>query len=110
MTLNRRIAKLERQLGQHRCGCLSNADLSWPGNHPNHTCSTCGGERIIYTLTHHPGAAELLLQAALPLITKAYQNGNHADLTKLTDAELHQLRTAFAALQEQSHIPRESNS
>jgi hypothetical protein len=110
MTLKRRIAKLEHQLGQQHCTCPNNAELSWPGHNANHTCTSCGGQRIIYTLPHDPGPAEPLLEAALPLIAKAYQHPNHADLNKLSDAELVQLKNALAALQEQVHLPGASES
>ena len=99
MSLNTRIAKLERTLGSQNCTCPDSADLSWPGHRPNPHCANCGGERLIYLLTHHPRHAEPLLRQALPILAKAYNGHERADLTKLTDAELHQLKAALQAHQ-----------
>ena len=98
MSLNSRISKLERALGALPCHCPDTAELSWPGHQPEPQCPTCGGERFIYLLPYHPREAEPLLRQALPILAKAY-NGNHnADLSNLTDNELHQLKTAFQAI------------
>jgi len=100
MSLQNRISQLERRLGALPCTCPHNADLSWPGYEPDPSCPTCGGERLIYPLTHHPRGGEPLIRAALPILAKAY-NGNHrAHLDRLTDDELDQLRRALVAIQQ----------
>jgi hypothetical protein len=99
MTLKRRIAKLEHQLGQQPCNCPNNTDLSWPGHNPNHTCTTCGGQRIIYPLPHCPRNTEPDLRAVLPILAKTYNGNTKADLRALTDQELTQLSAALAAFE-----------
>ena len=54
MSVNNRISQLERTLGALPCTCPNNTDLSWPGHQPDPNCPSCGGERLIYPLTHHP--------------------------------------------------------
>jgi hypothetical protein len=98
MKLNTRLAKLERTLADQRCTCLNSTDLSWPGHHPHTHCSSCGGERLLCTLKHHPREAEPLLRRVLPLIEKIYINGDRSDLSKLRDHELQQVKEALLAL------------
>ena len=98
MTLNNRITKLERTIGDHHCNCSNTADLSWPGHHPNRHCAAGGGQRLIYQLDHHPRHAEPLLRAVLPLFRRIDEGPNHADLSKLTDDGLRQVREALQAL------------
>jgi hypothetical protein len=97
MNLNTRISRLEQTLATQRCRCPDSTDLAWPGNHPAEHCSRCGGERVLYPLTHPPGAAERLLRNALPIMRKAWADSDRADLSKLTDQELRQLREALQA-------------
>jgi hypothetical protein len=100
MNLNNRISKLERTLGEEHCSCPNSADLAWPGHQPDPTCKRCGGQRTIYDLPHHPHRAEPLMRNVLPLFKKADDGTGHADLSKLTDAELVQLREALAAVEQ----------
>src|SRR5207249_1578214 len=72
MNLNRRITQLERTLAREPCACPENTDLAWPGHHPDSHCATCGGERLTYILTSHPGDAEALVRRALPILAKTY--------------------------------------
>ena len=100
MRLHNRISQLERKLGALPCTCPHNADLSWPGHQPDPHCPSCGGERLIYPLAHHPGPGEPLIRQALPIIRKAFGNDKRADLGKLTDQELHQLKTALQTVEQ----------
>ena len=63
-------------------------------------CPTCGGQQLVYPLPHHPRGAEPLIRQALPLLKKAYDGNTRADLGKLTDQELHQLKTALQAIEQ----------
>jgi hypothetical protein len=98
--LNGRIGRLEHTLGALPCTCPNSSDLSWPGHHPDPHCPTCGGQRLIYPLPHHPRRAEPLIRQALPIIKKAYGTNYHADLNTLTDHELDQVKTALQAVQQ----------
>ena len=100
MNLNSRIAQLERTLANQHCDCPDNTDLTWPGHQPNPHCPTCGGERLIYPLAHHPRNAEPLIRQALPILQKAYGAGHRADLSTLTNQELQQLKTALQAVEQ----------
>jgi hypothetical protein len=100
MRLHSRISQLERRLGTLPCTCPHNTDLSWPGHQPNPSCPSCGGQRLIYPLPHHPRDAEPLLRAALPILAKAYNGNAHANLNNLTDNELDQLKTALQAAEQ----------
>ena len=99
MNLDHRIGKLERTLAALACTCPNSADLAWPGYEPGLHCDTCGGERLIYPLTNHPGHNEPLIRNALPILNKAYNGNPTADLSKLTDHELQQIRAALHAHQ-----------
>ena len=98
--LNSRINRLEQTLGTLPCSCPDSTQLSWPGHEPHPQCPTCGGERLVYPLAHHPGPAEPLIRQALPIIKKAFGNDKGADLGKLTDQELHQLKTALQTVEQ----------
>jgi hypothetical protein len=98
MNLQNRISQLERTLSALPCNCPNSADLAWPGHEPDTNCPRCGGKRLIYPLANHPRSAEPLIREALPLIKKAYGANTHADLSKLNDQELHQLKTALQAV------------
>ena len=98
--LNSRINRLKQTLGTLPCSCPDSTHLSWPGHEPEPHCPTCGGERLLYPLAHHPGPGEPLLRRALPIITKTYDVNNRADLSKLTDQELHQLKTALQTVEQ----------
>jgi len=98
--LNNRIRRLEHTLEAISCICPNGADLAWPGHQPDPNCPTCGGERLIYPLPHHPCGAEPLIRQALPILTKAYVGNQRADLSKLTDHELDQLKTALQAVEQ----------
>jgi hypothetical protein len=98
--LNHRLSRLEQTLGSLPCSCPSSADLAWPGHQPDTHCRSCGGERLIYPLAHHPRDAERLIRQALPLITKAYDGNPRPDLSTLTNHELHQLKTALQAVEQ----------
>jgi hypothetical protein len=100
MNLNNRITRLEQTLASRPCKCPDCADLSWPGHQPNSHCPRCGGQRLIYPLTHHPRAAEPLLRDALPILAKSYNGRERADLSKLTDPELQQLKQALQAAED----------
>ena len=100
MSVNNRISQLERTLGALPCTCPNNTDLSWPGHQPDPNCPSCGGERLIYPLTHHPRRSEPLIRAALPILTKAYNGNQRADLNNLTDNELDQLKSALQVVAE----------
>ena len=100
MNLNSRITRLEQRLQSQPCPCPDNTDLSWPGHQPPQHCATCGGERLIYPLTHHPRNSEPLIRAALPILTKAYNGNQRADLNNLTDNELDQLKSALQVVEE----------
>jgi hypothetical protein len=102
MNLNRRIARLERTLGERPCTCENSADLAYPGHTPYERCLHCHGKRIIYTFEHHPKTALPLLQQAVPLMAKADANGER-NLANLTDRELRQLRAAMQLYE--SHAP-----
>jgi hypothetical protein len=67
---------------------------------PNTNCPTCGGQKLVYPLPHHPRRAEPLIRQALPLLKKAFGTEQRADLSKLTDQELHQLKTALQAIEQ----------
>jgi len=95
--LNSRVTRLERTLGTLPCSCPNNAELSWPGHQPDPHCARCGGERRIYPLAHQPGPAEALLRQTLPIIQKAYGNNQGADLSQLSNHELHTLKKALQA-------------
>src|SRR5207245_1391528 len=82
--LNNRIIRLEHTLGTLPCSCPNSTQLSWPGHQPDPHCRSCGGERLLYPLTHHPGPGEPLIREALPLIAKAYDGNTRADLSTLT--------------------------
>lgn len=96
--INARLTKLERALAHHHCGCPNSAELSWPGHQPNPHCPHCGGQRLIYPLDQHPRHAEPLMRKALPLIQKACLDSDRADLSRLTDPELHQIKQALLAV------------
>jgi hypothetical protein len=100
MSLNNRISQLERTLGALPCTCTNNTDLSWPGHQPDPNCPNCGGERLIYPLTHHPHNSEPLIRAALPILAKAYNSNHRADLSNLTDNELDQLKRGLQVVEE----------
>jgi hypothetical protein len=100
MSLHNRINQLERTLGALPCTCPNNANLSWPGHQPDPNCPTCGGQRLIYPRTHHPRNSEPLIRAALPILTKAYNGNQRADLSNLTDNELDQLKSALQVVEE----------
>jgi len=51
-------------------------------------------------LPHPPRKAEPLIRQALPILTKAYIGNQRADLSKLTDQELDQLKTALQAVEQ----------
>jgi hypothetical protein len=97
MSLNNRISRLEQQLQNRPCACPNNADLAWPGQRPDGHCATCGGERLIYVLNHHPGDAEHVVRGALPILAKTYDGTNQADYSNLTDEELQGLKHALQA-------------
>jgi hypothetical protein len=97
MNLERRIARLENTLASHGCTCPDSAELSWPGNPIPPNCNNCGGQRIVYPLRQHPRQLEAVIRAGLPLIAKACADSPRADLSRLTDHELHVLRTALQA-------------
>ena len=99
MNLNSRITRLEQRLQSQPCPCPDNTDLSWPGHQPPPHCATCGGERLIYLLNHHPRDAEAQLRAALPLLAKTHDGSDRPDYSKLTDRELQQVRAALHAHQ-----------
>jgi hypothetical protein len=99
MTLSQRIHRLEHTPGQLHYTCTKSAELARPRHQPEPHCPTCGGERRIYELPHHPREAEPPIRPTLPIIEKAYSNNDRADLAKLTDSELHQLKTALQALE-----------
>ena len=48
------------------------------------------GERLIYPLAHHARDSEPLIRQALPTIQKAFGTDQRADLSTLTNHELHQ--------------------
>jgi hypothetical protein len=98
--LNSRTTRLEHTLGRLPCGCPNSTDLSWPGHEPDPHCPTCGGKRLVYPLAHHPGPGEPLIRRALPIIQKAFGNDQRADLSTLTDQELHQLKTALQTVEQ----------
>ena len=98
--LNSRINRLEQTLGTLPCSCQDSTQLSWPGHEPHPQCPTCGGERLVYPLAHHPGPGKPLIRQALPIIKKAFGNDKRADLGKLTDQELHQLKTALQTVEQ----------
>jgi hypothetical protein len=95
-----RISRLEHTLQALPCPCPNSAELAWPGHQPHPNCPTCGGERLIYPLPHPPRKAEPLIRQALPILTKAYIGNQRADLSKLTDQELDQLKTALQAVEQ----------
>ena len=97
MSVNNRISQLERTLGALPCTCPNNTDLSWPGHQPDPNCPSCGGERLIYLLTHRPRQAEAQLRAVLPILTKTDDGSDRPDYSKLTDNELQQLKQALHA-------------
>ena len=97
MNLNQRITRLEHTLGQQPCSCDDNNDLAWPGRQPDPNCHHCGGRRFIYPLSHHPGEGEAQMRAALPLLAKTYDGHKRAQLGRLSDDELRQLRAALIA-------------
>jgi hypothetical protein len=99
MNLNQRLHRLEQQLRQQRCRCTNSAELSWPTHQPDPHCPSCAGERLVHPLKHHPRNAEPLIRAALPIIEKADAGHNRIYLNKLTNTELHQLKTALQALE-----------
>jgi hypothetical protein len=108
-SLNSRLDRLEHRLATLPCSCPESSDISWPGHQPNPHCPTCGGERLIYPLTHYPGPGEQLIRQALPILKKAYGAGRRADLSTLTNHELHQLKTALQAVaqaQPKTHAQR----
>jgi hypothetical protein len=98
--LNNHINRLEQTLGTLPCSCADSTHLSWPGHQPDPHCPRCGGERLVYPLAHHPGPAEPLIRQALPIIKRAFGNDKRADLGKLTDQELHQLKTALQRVEQ----------
>jgi hypothetical protein len=98
--LNGRINRLEHTLGALRCSCPDSVDLAWPGQQPDPHCPTCGGKRLIYPLAHHPGPGEPLIRQALPIIKEAFGDDQRADLSTLTDQELHQLKTALQTIEQ----------
>jgi hypothetical protein len=100
MRLHSRISQLERRLGTLPCTCPHNTDLSWPGHQPDPNCPSCGGERLIYPLKHHPRNSEPLIRAALPILAKAYNGNAQADLNNLSDNELDQLKRALQVVEE----------
>jgi hypothetical protein len=97
MNLNNRITRLEQRIQRQPCVCPDNADLAWPGHHPDLHCPRCGGERLIYLLSHFPRQAEAQLRAVLPILTKTYDGSDRPDYSKLTDHELQQLKQALQA-------------
>ena len=97
--LNNRISRLEHRLGTLPCHCQNSADRACPGHQPDPHCRSCGGERLIYPLANHPRDAEPLIRQALPIIEKAFGTDQRADLTTLTNHELHQLKTALQAVE-----------
>jgi len=98
MNINSRVSRLEHTLGTLPCNCPhSEPDLSWPGHQPDPHCARCGGERLIYPLAHQPGPAEALIRQTLPIIRKAYGNNQRADLSQLSNQELHTLKKALQA-------------
>jgi len=97
MNLNRRITQLEQRIQNEPCACPDNADLAWPGHHPDPHCPRCGGHRRLYLLNHHPRDAEPLVRAALPILAKTYDGSDRPDYSKLTDNELEQLKHALHA-------------
>jgi hypothetical protein len=105
MNLNNRITRLEQTISKRRCECPNNADLSWPGHQPHRHCPQCAGERILYPLARHPRGAESLLRAALPIISKTYAGDDHADLSRLSDDELQQLKEALQAAERAAQSP-----
>ena len=105
MNLKQRLHKLEQHLQRRRCRCTNSAELSWPTHQPDPHCPNCAGERLVHPLTHHPGTAEPLIRAVLPLIEKADTGHNQIDLSKLTNTEVHQLKTAFQALEHTTPTP-----
>jgi hypothetical protein len=98
--LSNRMTRLEHTLGTLPCNCPDSADLAWPGHQPNPNCASCGGERLIYPLPHHPRSAEPLIRQALPIIQKAYGTDGRSDLSTLTDQELQQLKTALQTVEQ----------
>ncbi len=98
--LTNRIRRLEHTLEALPCTCPDSADLAWPGHQPNPNCETCGGERLIYPLPHHPRGAEALVREALPILKRAYGGNTHADFSTLSDQELDQLKTALQAVEQ----------
>jgi hypothetical protein len=100
MNLNHRISRLERTLATQRCDCPNNADLAWPGHQPDPHCPRCGRARLIYPLAHHPRDNEPLIRQALPTIQKTFGTDQRADLSTLTNHELHQLKTALQAVEQ----------
>jgi hypothetical protein len=104
--LNNRINRLEQPLGTLPCSCHDSAHLSWPGYEPDPHCPACGGERLIYPLAHQPGPGEPPIRQALPIIKKAFGNDQRADLGKLTDQELHQLKTALQTVEQATTYKR----
>ena len=97
MNLNQRITRLEHAVGEQTCVCDDNNDLAWPGHQPDPHCRSCSGRRFIYPLSHHPGEGEGQIRAALPLLAKTYDGHKRAQLDRLTDDELRQLRAALIA-------------
>ena len=106
MNLNNRISQLEQTLANRPCKCPDCADLSWPGHQPDTHCASCGGERLIYPLANHPRSAEPLIRQALPIIEKAFGTDQRADLSTLTDQELHQLKTALQTVEQATTYKR----
>jgi hypothetical protein len=104
--LNNRISRLEHILGTLPCHCQNSADLAWPGHQPDPHCRSCGGERLIYPLAHHPRKAEPLIRQALPIIEKAFGTDQRADLGTLTDEELRQLKTALQTIEQATTYKR----
>ena len=100
MNLNNRITRLEQTLASRPCKCPDCADLSWPGHQPNSHCPRCGGQRLHLPTHSPPAAAEPLLRDALPILAKSYNGSERADLSKLTDPELQQLKQALQAAQD----------
>ncbi len=104
--LNSRINRLEQTLGTLPCTCPDSADLAWPGHQPNPHCASCGGKRLIYPLANHPRSAEPPIRQALPIIEKAFGTDQRADLSTLTNQELHQLKTALQTVEQATTYKR----
>jgi hypothetical protein len=72
--------------------------LARPSTRP--ALPTLGRDRLIYPLAHHPRDGQPVIRQALPTIQKAFGTDQRADLSTLTNHELHQLKAALQAVEQ----------